>query len=266
MSYGGQALSRNLKPFKNKHVQALFQLVPNGLDGELIVGAPNRGHVLNRTQSGIMSIDGVPEFTYWVFDSFTAAGGFGSRISAAADLVASLAYLDSAISVRMVEQVTIFSIEEFYEMERKYLADGYEGIMIRGPHGFYKFGRATHSDQLLWKFKRFTDGEATVVGIREGVMNNNEATRDATGKLVRASHQENKTPNGMVGTILARCHTTNTTIEVSPGRLTHEMRKFYFEHPERFIDTIIKIKWFDYGKLDAPRFCTFQAVRFAEDM
>lgn len=38
----GMALSRNLKPFRNKFVQEQLSTLPNGLDGELIVGSPRR--------------------------------------------------------------------------------------------------------------------------------------------------------------------------------------------------------------------------------
>ena len=66
----GQALSRNLKPFRNAYVQDTLRGLPDGLDGELIVGEANRGNVLGRTQSGIMSADGYPDFNYHVFDTF----------------------------------------------------------------------------------------------------------------------------------------------------------------------------------------------------
>src|SRR5262245_23328965 len=65
----GHAMSRNLKPFRNKYVQKhLGTGRYEGLDGELIVGEPNEGHVLGRTQSGIMSEDGEPDFMFHVFD------------------------------------------------------------------------------------------------------------------------------------------------------------------------------------------------------
>ena len=55
----GVAYSRNLKPFRNAYVQEQLAHISNyDLDGELIVGAPNQGHVLGRTQSGIMTGSG----------------------------------------------------------------------------------------------------------------------------------------------------------------------------------------------------------------
>ena len=70
----GVAYSRNLKPFRNAYVQEqLSHIAHYDLDGELIVGAPNQGHVLGRTQSGIMSRAGEPDFTFHVFDRFTDA-------------------------------------------------------------------------------------------------------------------------------------------------------------------------------------------------
>lgn len=252
------ALSRNLKPFRNRAVQMALHGLPNGLDGELIVGSATEGHVLNRTQSGIMSADGQPQFTYHVFDWDGQPGGFQSRLRAL-DTV-------SHPKVRLVPHYQASSLESLLKYERQFLTDGYEGLMVRGMHGEYKYGRATHNDNLLWKFKRFTDGEAVVVELLEGVVNNNPATVDALGATTRSSHTENMVPSGKVGTIIARCVLTDQLLQISPGRMTHDMREHYWRHPMQLISKIITYKTFDYGKLNAPRFSTFQAFRDASDI
>ncbi len=53
---GGVVLSRNLKPIRNAHTQALFgRKEYEGLDGELIVGPPHAPDCFLRTSSGVMS-------------------------------------------------------------------------------------------------------------------------------------------------------------------------------------------------------------------
>jgi len=250
----GVALSRNLKPFRNKFVQAQLKGLPTGLDGELIVGEPNRGNVLGRTQSGIMSEQGEPEFTYHIFDQFDSPHfGFKERWTSLLDI--------RHPRTSLVPHSVIHNIKEFEAFEQSYVDLGYEGVMIRGIYGHYKFGRATHNDQLLWKFKRFRDGEALVTGLEEGVSNTNVATTDALGHTKRSMHQDGMVAAGRVGTILATDQTTGFQLRVSPGEMTADERAYYWNNKHKLLGQVITIKYFEYGMLNAPRFCTFKALR-----
>lgn len=257
----GQAVSRNLKPFRNEHVQRMLGNRPEleGLDGELVVGEPNVGHVLNRTQSGIMSTEGRPDFRFHIFDNTGWPNAeFHLRHASLYEFEHSL--------LEIVPHLTVHSTQELLEYEQKTLLHGFEGVMIRGINAPYKYGRATHSEHSLFKFKRFRDGEALVTGIEEGVINQNIAERDALGQSKRSSHQANLRPAGRVGTILGTDLKTGEQLNISPGRMTHDMRQFYFENPAKLIGSIVKYKSFDYGSLDAPRFTTYQAHRDLEDL
>jgi len=250
---GGVALSRNLKPFRNKFVQDQLRGLPDGLDGELIVGLPNEGHVLNRTQSGIMSADGNPDFTYWVFDSFSDPRGFLPRYDS---LKAINHYRVAAVPHYEARTAT-----EFYSYEDAFLRTGYEGVMARHMFGAYKFGRSTLNEGLLMKWKRFTDGEAMVIDLYEGVHNENELTRSATGAAQRSHHQENKVPASCIGTIVGKNLATGEVMQISPGRMTYNMRAHYWTFREQLLGKIVKFKSFEYGKKDNARFATFQAFR-----
>jgi len=246
------ALSRNLKPFRNKHVQDALRGLPDGIDGELIVGEANRGNVLGRTQSGIMAADGTPDFTFHVFDTFDRPEEpFHVRHTM-------LLNVDHP-KVRIVPHIVSPSMEHFLQYEQAIVDNGYEGVMIRGTHGRYKFGRATHNDQLLWKFKRFRDGEALVTGLEEGVHNTNLQTIDNLGRSKRSSHNGGMVPAGLVGTILATDESTGQQLRISPGEMTAEDRIYYWENPTLIVGHRITFKTFDYGALNVPRFTTFKA-------
>jgi DNA ligase-1 len=65
----GRVMSRSLKEIPNTHVQKLFgKKQYEGLDGELIVGAPTAPNVYRRTMSGVMSADEEPGVGFFVFD------------------------------------------------------------------------------------------------------------------------------------------------------------------------------------------------------
>jgi len=253
----GVAVSRNLKPFRNKFVQDQLRGLPDGLDGELIVGSPTEGHVLNRT-SGVMAVEGEPDFAYYVFDNYAEAGGWVDRTTPMA----------AAQHPRVIlwQHFLTANATVLRMYEAKFLDSGYEGLMVRAIRGPYKHGRSTLNEGYLCKLKRFTDGEAIVTSLIEGVHNENELTRSATGAAQRSHHQENKVPADRIGTIVGRDCVTGDTIQVSPGRMTHDMRKHYWLHKDQILGKMIKYKSFEYGQKDAPRHATFQDFRDAEDM
>lgn len=255
---GGRALSRNLKPFRNAFVQTKLAGLPNGLDGELIVGRPNEGLVLNRTQSGIMSTDGESEFTYFLFDNFAMRQGFNHRY-------ASLSEIRSP-HIEVVPHLVVHNSEEFYNTQKIYLNAGYEGIMLRDFHGEYKFGRSTLNERGLLKFKEFTDGEGIVYDLLEGEHNLNDPTTDNLGHTKRSQHSAGKIGSKRVGTLLITDLVTQAKLVVSPGRMTQDMRIYYWSHPDQLLGRTVKYKCFGYGQKDSPRFPTFQAIRDEADM
>jgi DNA ligase 1 len=263
----GVALSNNLKPIPNPHVQArLGCKALNGFDGELIVGSPTEGEVLNRTRA-VMAKQGQPDFKYHVFDDFSVhARDFNYRLGRAEDRVDDI----KAGCVQHVSHELIHSIPALVRLEKVFLLAGYEGVMLRSPSGLYKFGRATPLEGTLWKLKRFTDGEALIMGIEEGNENQNEAEQDAFGHVKRSSAKAGKVAAGRVGVMICKDMKTGQTVRVSPGKLTAAERvewwEDYLRNPREVRKRIIKYKFFDYGLKDAPRFATFVAVRDPADM
>ena len=59
--------SRKLLPIPNKYINRCLAGLP-AFDGELIVGEPTGSDCINRASSGVMSVEGTPDFTYHVFD------------------------------------------------------------------------------------------------------------------------------------------------------------------------------------------------------
>jgi DNA ligase-1 len=56
------------------------------------------------------------------------------------------------------------SEEKMKEMHAQYVADGYEGIMLRNKNGLYANNRSIH----LQKYKEFFDMDCPIVGFKEG--------------------------------------------------------------------------------------------------
>ena len=153
------AASRTLKPIPNRHIQQCLSSLPPFLDGELTVGKN-----FQAATSGIMSHDGQPDFTYWVF---------GCKINEPERTYGNVADLLEAMVgtlpsfVKVLSPVTINSLDQLADLESAYLSEGAEGVMLRDFTRGYKYGRSTLREQRLDAIKRFEDSEAIVDDFEE---------------------------------------------------------------------------------------------------
>lgn len=257
----GKLVSRNLKPFRNAYTTALFRGLP-AFDGEVIVGSPNEGLVLNRTNSGVTSASGAPDVWLYVFDVHNIPDPFVERLAVVERRVRWAGHP----RLKLLPQVLLLSPEAALTYEQARLAEGYEGIMLRDPDGLYKSGRATLKQEWLLKVKRFRDGEAIIFAYEEAQENANEAKKNALGLTERSTHKVNMRPKGMVGTILATDVKTGAALRCGPGRLTHAERISLWTEVQRGtgmsgIGRRFTYRVFDYGAKDTPRFPLFHSWR-----
>ena len=266
----GAFQSRTLKPFPNTHLMALDYHQLAGLDGELVKGSPTSGFTCRDTTSGTSTINGpkAGEFTWHIFDYVDPkelGAPYAVRYELARQRVSMLSgVVDFGLEIVPYEIAT--SVEDILRIHAKYVAQGYEGSILRDPLGLYKSGRATVSEGAFFRLKDFIEEEAEVLEVVEGETNNNEATVNKLGYTERSSHKANKVGNGMVGSLRCIDLKTDQEITVSAGRLTHEERKYFFENPNQILGRVIKYRAMPYGKKDLPRFPTFQCFRASFDM
>ena len=253
----GVALSRSLKPIPNRHVQALFSHLEH-YDGELICGEPNAHDVYRKTNSAVMTVDGMPDVKFYVFDHVEEPD---------ADYLTRYEKLETPAKVVLVEQHLVTSREEVEKLEQHYLDLGYEGVMLRktrGPNSKYKFGRATAKSCTLLKLKRFEDAEARITGFEELMKNGNEATTDALGHTVRSSHQANLIPMGTLGALVC---VTSDGIEFKIGSgFDAATRQSLWNSRFDLVDALVKYKSFSIGVKEAPRFPIFLGLRDSGDL
>lgn len=278
----GEVLSRTLKRIPNAFVQR--ELTPckleyyqgtesylsgplDGLDGELTVGPANAQNVMQATTSGVMSRDGTPDFTFWVFDYWTdTQTPYREKI-----ITMQRAFRDpnspmlSHPRVKLLPQTLIANEAELNAYEAAQLEQCYEGVMIRSLHGTYKYGRSTAKEGTLLKVKRFVDSEATVIGFEELMHNENEATTDELGRTKRSTHAAGKVPAGTLGALIVR-DTEGREFNIGSGFAAAE-RAHIWEVRDSYIGAIVTYKHFAAaGVKDAPRFPVFKAFRNSIDI
>lgn len=240
---GGKALSRNGKPIRNKYIQSVIGSPEfNGLDGELIVGAPNDPKAFSNSTSGVMSEDGTPKFTFFVFDVIDPKVPFQERFQVAKSIVKSA----KNKHIKIVEHILVKEMAKLDSIEETFLMEGFEGVMLRSLDGPYKYGRSSVTEGHLLKVKRFSDAEAEIIGYVEEVTSAERKPKNALGKFMC------RLPNGVefgVG-----------------GGFTRDERIKFWKQKDEMIGQFCKYKYFEVGMKDAPRFPSFIGIRDENDM
>jgi DNA ligase 1 len=262
-----QAVSRNLKPIPNGHVQERLKhaaLEGGTLDGELIVGDPRHPQCFQLLQFGVMSRDGRPNFTFWVFDAYGRCDlPFKDRLSIAKYHVKDLNALGYNC-FKLVTHKLIATAEELIEYEGQQLAYGFEGVMLRRPDGAYKQGRSTLREGILLKLKRFKDSEAIVIGHTELESNQNVATRDNLGHTVRSSHKAGKIGAGKLGSLMVRDVVSGVEFEIGTG-FDEAARVGLWAGRDNLAGRLLTYKFQPTGVKDKPRFPVFKGWRHGAD-
>ncbi len=259
---GGRLLSRSLKPIPNENVQAMFKGLPEGLDGELIVGNPCSPTAYRDTVSIVMSDDKPADgIKLHVFDKFEDKI-FSVRIRHAEQAVNQA----DGWPVVFVQHTLINSIEELDQYEADALAEKNEGVMIRSLDGPYKQGRSSEREAYLLKLKRFSDMEAVVTGVEELQANNNPAFRNELGRTARSSAKAGKVGDCRMGKLLVRGLNgpyEGIDFEVGTGFDDAQRDEFWLNPP---VGQIAKIKYFAHGAKDRPRHPVWLGMRDKRDM
>ena len=257
----GVALSRTLKPIRNKHVQRLFGLPEyEGFDGELIVGSPTAQNCMQATSSGVMSADGEPDVKLYVFD-------FWNRGTQPFNLVPwALASLNNIpTDVICLDQYQIHTVSQLEDTEAAVLSAGYEGLILRDPTAPYKFNRATTREQWMLKLKRYEQSEALIVDYEQLMYNENELTQDELGYAKRSTAKDGKYPSDKLGALV--CELPNgVTFSLGTG-FDDLQRKLLWKQRAFLPGRVVTFKHFaQQGVLARPRHPVFVSFRDPDDM
>ena len=255
-----KALSNSLKPIRNLSINWILSWAEfTGLDGELIVGEPNAPDVYRVTHKAVMSKEGQPNFKFHIFDDWSLKAPFADR---------HIRYMQRTLGsthLVPVKQILIQNQKELLAFEKKTLAEGFEGIILRRPDGLYKHGRSTKKEGYLMALKKFTDAEAIIIGVEELMHNNNLIELDEMGLTKRSSHKENKIPAGTLGALECRDLETGHKFKVGVFKGVSKAELQHWWNGQSLIGTLIKYKSFRIGVKDLPRHPVFLGFRHTDD-
>lgn len=278
LNLDGKLSGRSLKPFGNTHTQRTFSYPEFlGLDGELIDSQYGATHpeLCRRTTSALGRYDGEPQMLWLLFDYIAPevrGMPYKQRYALLQRIVPTFRNSPdrrvrfAADRMMVISAQIAYDREQLLAWEEQWLAEGYEGVIVRDPRGYHKSGRATVNEGTYLRIKRFVEEDAVVLSITEGQTNGNDAQINELGQTFRTTHKANMMPNGMVGSLQCRDVKTGEVITVAAGRLDHEQRVMYFNNPDLLLGKTIKYRKFMHGQKDKPRFPTFQSVRIEADI
>jgi DNA ligase-1 len=260
--FGGIAYSRSLKRIPNLSIQAYVQYhaeAMEGMDGELIVGDKNAPDVFNQSTSGVMRIEGEPDFTFWVFDRWHPTQPWEDRFTR----LVNLPRLPNRVAVLL--HYPVKDDADIDEFEATMLAQGAEGVMLRDADAKYKCGRSGTKNPELQKVKRFVDNEFEIIGWEPKYTNTNAAKTNELGRTERSTAKEGMVALDTMGSLIL-CTSKGDTFSCGSG-MTDAIREDLWERRETLMGQLAKVKYFDVGNgYNVPRFPVLVGIRHKDDL
>ena len=118
--------------------------------------------------------------------------------------------LSGAENVELMEHVHLENSEQAENYYQQALDDNYEGIMLRNMNSAYKHGRATHRQDIIFKFKAERTYDGVIVDVVQGkkMKKGLVRERDSVGHLKRSHKLEDYEPDNILGAL-----TVQTTMD-----------------------------------------------------
>ena len=171
------------------------------------------------------------QLEYWIFDLAVEGMTYSDRVAKMKDMEKKYVRLFKKEERRLVFVYydTVERSEDIQQYHDKYVAEGYEGLMIRNFEGKYRF---KHRSNDLQKYKNFEDTEFEIVGYKLG-------TVTEEGAIV----------------FLVKDNNSGLTFDVRP-RGTIEKRIEWGKKGEEFIGKMLNVRYQKTGIDDGslPRF------------
>lgn len=253
LAVNGVAMSRTMKPIPNKFIQAYFKEHGlHGFHGELMIAGD-----FNDVQSGVMRIEGEPDFEYVIYDVWDHENNYQERLNYIKTLF--LMSPNRLNRLGLIDSVVVNSVDECSTWLEEYINLGYEGAMLRDPDSLYKQGRHTLKSQALMKLKKFFDDEAVIIGFEEKMHNENEKTTDERGYSKRSHKQEGMVPAGTLGALVVKWK--DVEFKIGSG-YNDQQRQELWDNRGNLVGKLVTFKYQSTSSYGVPRFPIFKALYY----
>lgn len=269
----GYAYTRSLKPVRSETFQSWVRHNRDflqGLDGEIICGDPTAPDCYRRTMQFVMSYDAPDNFTFYAFDKWDEPSTFTERFDIVEHIAGQFIMGSDASSLEAADTRLLETMEDIHKFHDEMISLGHEGIILRDPDSYYKFGRGSPVKCECIKMKEggWIDTECVIISFHEQMHNANEATINELGYTEHSGHKENLVPMDTLGAIeVAGTFPDGRSFQCRVGTgFDDETRDKVWKGRQSHINKIVKMKYFTVGVKDKPRFPTFLGFRDPDDL
>ena len=197
--YKGQILSRSLKQIQNKQLREKLEPIRKYseetdciLDGEIYSPKLSFQAITHFVMTQDLEDEIIPDhLKFYCFDYLDPDGlgnntVFQFRLSIVFEV--SSKFSDLMIPVIHVKVNDSQEVESYFD---EVLKEGYEGLILRNPKSYYKFGRGTVKEGIIFKVKPFVTFDAKITGVEQSTEVNEEAEKK-TNELGRSVTSKKK--------------------------------------------------------------------------
>ena len=236
----------------------------NGLDGELVVGGVFDKNVFQKTTSGVMSEQGTPDVTFYVFDyCLSPDKPYIERLESVIEVLDQHGSSVPHNTIKLLESTVVSSHEQLQSILGGIQEKGGEGVILRSLDSGYKYGRSTLKQGWLLKVKFFLQDEFEVVGFEERMHNENVATLNELGYTERSTHKENLKPMNTLGSLVLKYG--ETEFRCGTG-FSDVQRKEIWENKGEYLGKLASVRYMSVGQKELPRVPSFQGFRDIDDL
>lgn len=210
-----------------EELEPLFEAFQDAvLDGEIYIHGKHLQEI-----SGVARLktweDRCSKLEYWIYDLAMGGLKFTERL----DLLNEMHdYIDGQ-KIRIIEHKETNSWAQVSKLHDKWVAEGYEGLVARKPDKFYEFGKR---NSTMIKVKLYQDAEFKIIDYKEGL-------RDEDFCFI--------------------CETKDGKPFSAKPVGTRELRAYYLDNIDEFIDKMATIKFFEMSKDNIPLQPIFKSIR-----
>lgn len=246
----------------NLFVRACLDLLPCGLDGELVLADRSSGSgeaAFSKSMGALSRIAGRPDFAYMVYDyspnNEVAQLPYCDRMSMVLDL-----QLPKWANV--VRGEVLYSAAQLADYNSRIVSTGYEGTIVRRTDLPHVVGRSKRKCPAVMRIKAWADCEAIVLAVIPEVWNDCATNRALRPELIGKSkdYASSFLCEGLPDTQFAG-QTFRAPLSV-PDSIAVE----YLANKSSIIGQLAKVRYLAAGVVDKPRLPVCVGLRSSTDI
>lgn len=215
----------------SKHIleflKPLFKVFPDViLDGELYIHGKHLQEISGMARLKTWE-DRCAELEYWIYDLAIGGYTFLERL----EMLGGMQEYVNGATVRIIEHKETNSWAQINTLHDRWVSEGFEGLVARKPDKFYEFGKR---NSTMIKVKLYQDAEFKIIDYKEGL-------RDEDFCFI--------------------CETKEGKPFAAKPVGSRELREYYLDNIEDFIDKMATVKFFEMSKDGIPLQPIFKSIR-----